>query len=343
MAMACPQCNKVYEQSERICPTCSIQLLFYTRVGGTAPAPGVAGVEEPENQWPQTPWGKIIAGIVLAQGLAIGIKQLLAAGALAQGDGALGSFWMTLEGLATLHGLAAIGLIAGGMLAGAGQHKGMLYGSLVGLCSGFIFLFLERAPSELLPRAAVYVQPLVHLVIGALGGLVGKSIWKPTPRFALPVGKVSDIPLPPMFEMRWLDGPIHGWRVTAGATLAMCGAIWAGLLMRWMIHYSDGLLNVTTHFQARLVSSEIGAMLIMLGAVFAGATTANGIKQGLAVGLGGTVLLIGFQFANPNFNLDATLSSIITMIGLSLLGGWFGGELFPPVAAGARRRRIVDL
>jgi hypothetical protein len=340
MAMACPQCNKVYEQHERICPACSIQLLFYARVAGAAPA---AAVEEPDGQWQQTPWGKIIAGVVLAQGLAIGIKQLLAAGVMAQGAGALGSFWTTLDGLAVLHALAAIGLLAGGMLAGAGQHKGMLYGSLVGLCSGFIFLFVERAASELLPRSAVYVQPLVHLVVGALGGLVGKAIWRPTPRFALPVGKVSDIPLPPMIEMRWLQGPIHGWRIAAGATLAVCGAIWAGMIMKWMLHYSDGLLMVTTHFQARLVSSEIGAMLIIVGALFAGATTPNGVKQGLGVGLGGTVLLIGFQCANPDFNLDATLSSVVTIIGLSLLGGWFGGELFPPVGAAPRRRRIADI
>jgi hypothetical protein len=337
--MACPQCNKVFEQSERICPTCSIQLLYYARVGGTT-QPTV--VEDPEGQWQQTPWGKIIAGVVLAQGLAVGMKQFLAAGALAQGDG-LTSYWGTLHGLAVLHGLAAIGLLAGGMLAGAGQHKGMLHGSLVGLCSGFVFLFMEQQASSLLPGAAVYVQPLVHLVIGAFGGLVGKAIWKPTPRFALPLGKVSDIPLPPMFEMRWLHGPIRGFRVAAGATLAVCGAIWAGLLMRWMIHYSDGLLNVTTHFQARLVSSEIGAMLIILGALFAGATTPNGLKQGLAVGLGGSILYVGFQIANPDFNLDATLSSIITMVGLSCLGGWFGGELFPPVGAAPRRRRIADL
>ena len=51
-------------------------------------------------------------------------------------------------------------------------------------------------------------------------------------------------------------------RIAAGSTLAVCGAIWAGMLMKWLIHYSDGMLNVTTHFQARLVTSEIGAMLM---------------------------------------------------------------------------------
>jgi hypothetical protein len=339
MAMVCPQCNKVYERQERRCDQCNVPLLFYAGFGSVTTG-GSQAADDVEPQWQQTPWGRIVAGLVLAQGLAYGLQQSLTAAFLARGEHA--DLWSTLLGLAVLHALHGVGLIAGGVLAGAGQHRGTLYGSLVGLCSGFIFLFLQRQASTFLTDGAVYAQPFVHMVVGGIGGLAGKIIWKPTPRFTLPEGKGSDVPLPPAFEMRWLEGPIHWWRISAGSVLVVCGVIWSNLIMKWMLDYSQGTLNITTHFQARVVGWEISGLAILLGALFAGATTYNGAKQGLGVGIGASIMFVGFQVANPRVHLEAIILVILTMVALALLGGWFGSQLFPPVSAERRRRRIVD-
>jgi len=339
MAMVCPQCNKIYENQERRCAACDAALLFYARFSGGAPAE-----EDADGQWQHTPWGKIVAGLVLAQGLAIGLQQLVRAWVAAQHDASLTALWDSPIGLAILHGLSVFGLVLGGMLSGACQHRGLLYGSLVGLCNGFIFLMWEweRHAGANLPDWMVYSVPFAHLVVGGIGGCLGKFIWKPTPRFALPEGTGSGIPLPPALEMRWLQGPIHWWRIAAGATLVVCGVIWSHMIVKWIVDYSDGLFNVTTHFQARIVRWEVSGLAILVGALFAGATTSNGMKQGLCVGLGASVMFIGFQLANPTAPLEVTIFSIVSMVGLALVGGWFGGQLFPPLVLARRRRRIVD-
>jgi hypothetical protein len=340
MAMVCPQCSKIFEQQERRCDSCNVQLLFYARFAG----PGTpAAVAEQEAQWQQAPWGKILAGLVLAQGLAVGAQQLLTALFVAQTQERLASLWNTITGLAILHALHAAGLILGGIVSGAGQRRGMLYGALVGLASGFIFLFMHRHASALLTEGAAYAQPFAHMVIGAIGGLLGSFIWKPTPYFDLPEGKGSNIPLPPALEMRWLQGPIHWWRIAAGATLVVCGVIWSSMIMKWMLDFSPVQLEVSTHFQARLVTWEISGLAILVGALFAGATTYNGLKQGLCVGIGASVMFIGFQLNNPNYQLETTVLSIISMIALALVGGWFGGQLFPPLGFQKRRRKIADI
>jgi hypothetical protein len=339
MAMVCPQCSQTFDQEERQCPECSVQLLFFARFA--APPSTANPSDDAAGDWQQTPWGKIIVGLILAQGLALGVQQLLTAGLLARGHELGPSLWSTLAGIAILHGLHALGLLVGGALSGAGQARGVLYGSLVGLLNGFIFLFLERRASAPLPEFAVYAQPFLHLALGALGGFIGQVIWRPTPKVALPESKqLGDGP--PSLEMRWLQGPIHWWRIVAGATLVGCGVIWSNLIVQSVLDASQGALSLSTHFQARVVRWEISGLAILLGATFAGATTYNGMKQGLCVGLGASVLFIGFHLANPKVNLETVVFTIVSMVGLGVVGGWFGGQLFPPLGIPRRRRRVAD-
>lgn len=341
MSMVCPQCNQVYEQQERICPTCSVQLLFYARITPAA-APHEAG-DDSASQWQHSAWGRILVGLILTQGLALGLKQLLTAGLLAGGEHVGAALWGTLTGLALLHSLHALGLLVGGALAGAGQSRGVLLGSFVGLCNGVAFLLMQPQTSQLLPDMTHLAQPLAHLVFGAMGGWIGKAIWRPTPRLALPEMKRDAVPAPALVEMRWLHGPIAWGRVIAGATLMACGVVWSNLIMNWMIDASQGALTITTHFQARLASWEVSGLTMLIGAVLAGSATWNGTKQGLCVGVGGAVLYIGFQLANPNIQLETTVFAVMCMLGLGLAGGWFGGQLFPPVGRRRRGRRIIDL
>ncbi len=339
MSMICPQCNQIYEQQEQICPTCSIHLMFYARLAPAAAAAS-APPEEELSRWQHTAWGRIAVGLILAQGLALGLKQLLTAGLLATGEEAvLGG---TLTGLALLHSLHALGLLCGGIFAGAGQSRGALIGGLMGLGSGIITLVLQGKGPRILPDALHFAQPLLHVLFGMLGGCIGRAIWTPTPKFVLPDSKTPGPPPPALIEMRWLRGPIAWWRVIAGATLMACGIVWSNLIMNWMIDASLGALTLTTHFQAKLVSWEVAGLTMLVGATLAGATTFNGTKQGLCVGIGGAVLYVGYQLANPQAHPETIISAVVAMLGLGLLGGWFGGQLFPPLGQARRRRRIAD-
>ena len=118
MPLACPQCKQFYERSG-VCPLCNVVLLYHAP--GLDSDPNVGSSEEDDaGQWQQTPWGKILIGLILAQGLSFGLLQLLKAGFLATGiDGS--DPWETLLGLVLRHAIHAFSLIIGGALTGAGH------------------------------------------------------------------------------------------------------------------------------------------------------------------------------------------------------------------------------
>src|SRR5207249_5010482 len=103
------------------------------------PSSGVHGRPGEGGMW-QTPWGRILVGLLLAQGLYQGLRQLCTAGLLVAGEDAAGDVWATLLGLVLLQGLQGLGLLAGGALAGAGQRRGAFFGMFVGLWSGVVFI-----------------------------------------------------------------------------------------------------------------------------------------------------------------------------------------------------------
>src|SRR5262249_29947383 len=122
---------------------------------------------------------RMMVGLIMAQGLAYGLQQLLNAALRATGEQT--SVWATLWGIVLLHGIQGFCLLVGGALCGAGKQRGTLYGSLVGLANGFIFLVVQRQSGDVLTEIALYGQPLLHMAFGALGGFVGTTIWKPPP------------------------------------------------------------------------------------------------------------------------------------------------------------------
>ncbi len=127
-------------------------------------------------------------------GLSYGLQQLATAGLVAGGDGSLGGLWTTLAGLILLHGLQGVSLIIGGAVTGAGQPRGLLYGSVVGLLSGAAFLALQRHQGDGQPDVLLFAQPVVHAFFGMLGGLVGRVIWKPPPTVPLATGVQAAAP-----------------------------------------------------------------------------------------------------------------------------------------------------
>lgn len=341
MPLACPQCKQFYERSG-VCPTCNVVLLYHAP--GLDSDPNISSADDEDaGQWQQTPWGKILIGLILAQGLSFGLLQLLKGGILATGvDGT--DPWETLWGIVLRHAIHAFSLIVGGALTGAGQRRGIIYGSLVGFTSGVITFFLRGHPTESLNSILVYAEPVMHMALGGLGGGLGMLIWRPTP--SLPELESSNpSPAPAAawgyFFVKMFSGPIHIGRVCAGAFVIVIGVVWANAILEFLLRASGGALAISSQLQAQLVSMEISALVGIVGAGFAGATTRNGFKQGLCVGIGASMIVVGIQASGPKFTIESTVSTVSAIIAIALVGGWFGSQLFPPLS-GKRRRRGVE-
>jgi hypothetical protein len=328
MAMVCPQCNEVYEQQLE-CPTCAVRLLYD------------ANPRRDEGQWQQTPWGRILVGLLLAQGLAHGLRLVARAG-LQVSDGLTDrALWSSPAGILLLQGLQGFGLLVGGTICGAGQQRGILYGSFVGMVNGLIFLFIQLGHGNELNEVAMYGQPVLHLALGAAGGLLGALIWRPLPtvRFQ-PLADVAN-KVQPVAPLGFWSGPIYWSRVLAGVVLVVSGVVWAKSILGFVIEASEGKLEISTHLQGRLVMWEICAIAALVGAGVAGATTANGAKQGILAGIFAVIVIMGLYLGNPQSTLEITTYFLCTLLLLTLVGGWFGSQLFPPIAPNSRSRRTI--
>jgi hypothetical protein len=336
MSMVCPQCKQGFEQ-RLSCPTCGVRLQF--QIGALNP-PTTAGGADDEN-WQQTPWGRMLVGLLLAQGLAYSIQQMMTAGFMASGEQA--NVWTTLWGIVLLHAVQGIALIIGGAICGAGQQRGVLYGSLVGLVNGIIFVLLQRQIGEVLTEVAIYGQPILHFAFGALGGLLGTVIWRPAPNYAASEEPANTnrpkINIPSSFRL--FDGPVHLTRVLIGIAIVVVGVMWSTAILQFALTASQGSLALRSHLQAQLVSWEISGLAILFGAGLSGACTFNGFKQGFCVGLGAGMVYAGLQLGNPDSVLEKTLFMMLGIFTLSIAGGWFGAQLLPPLAPGKPRNRIL--
>jgi hypothetical protein len=288
-----------------------------------------------------TPVGRIVAGVVLAQGLAYGLQLLCYSGLQAAVDESRQSIWSTLFGLVLLQFLQGFSLLIGGGLAGAGQRRAWLIGGTVGLIHGFLFLMLQSIQRLPITEVALFEQPLLCVAFGALGAILGYAIWRP-----LPVLELAEVAIDlngrrfrkPNPGFRALSGPVAWGRVFAGILVVTAGFLWGPGLLNVLLEASQHKLRINDQLQAQLVTWEIIGLLTLLGAAMAGATTPNGLKQGLHVGMGATILLVGNQLGSKSVALEQMLLIGGSIMSLTVAGGWFGGQLFPPIVAGFRSR-----
>ena len=336
MAMVCPQCAMSFEQRLR-CPSCGARLLYDFR--GPKPKP------QPVSPWQQTPWGRILIGLILAQGLYFGLQHLIK-GLLEvlNGQGVLHWTWTSASGLVFLQIVQVVALTAGGVLAGGGQQRGVSLGALVGAWNGVLSVLLDPILhpdfiSALTPLAMLGV-PLVHIVFGALGGWIGYSIWKPV-QPTLPPLAARHIRKAGVAHMRpsLFAGRVVWFRVALGAVFAAAGYMAAALIFNYIIDFGAGKLASDGLWQDRIVTWEIQALAILVGGGLAGYNTANGLKQGMFVGLASSVLLMTVLFGLSRMAPDQAALTVLGCFCLCLVGGWFGSQLFPPVLE-LRLRRL---
>jgi hypothetical protein len=332
--MVCPECHGSFQQALQ-CPTCGVRLHYQA----SGPA-SVHGLGPQDGLWQHQPIGRILVGILLAQGLAYGLQLLCTAGLLATSEDPSRATWETIFGLVLLQVIQAFSLLIGGGLAGAGQRRGLLLGTIVGLVSGPLFLVLQQLQGESLTEVAVVGQPVLAVVFGGLGGLVGGLVWKPLPPLPLPRLR-KDGTKTRARRKSSLDGPVAWGRVLLGVVLGSCAIFWPQVILDFVLDASRGKLRVQTALQAQLVTWEIGGLLLVVAGALAGATTRNGLKHGLFVGVGVAVIVVGHYLAAPDATLETTVLMLSCVLGLTVVGGWFGGQLFPPIFVRQRIRTFA--
>lgn len=324
MAMVCPQCHTSHEQRLQ-CPTCGTRLT-YADLRGQARRPSA-----PASHWMQSFAGRMVIGLILSQGLFFGLRHLYISFLLAtQGDDAVVKNFQTVEGLLFLESLQLLPLFLGGLLAGSGQRQGLALGLMIGVVNSILCMLSQALLTHQVHAASWYGQPLLQACFGCLGGWIGSTIWKPlaTPNLPHPshlgrkLGGVRR-------QVSILAGRVAWIRVVLGALLAVAGSVWAEYVLQAVLNASAGKLDTSTRFQDTLFSWEIRALAILFGGALAGATTSNGIKQGLCVGLATCMVLL----AIPRGHTTAAVALLTTLatFALSVAGGWFGSHLLPPV------------
>jgi len=242
-----------------------------------------------------------------------------------------------------LQGLQVVGLLVGGVLAGAGQRQGVVFGAVVGVWNGVISVIALQGNAQFFTAVTLYGQPILQTAFGALGGFLGMLIWKPLPNLTPPAIAPRQS-TPALISLRntpsRLNGPVAWGRVLSGVALAVGGTLWANVILDLVLQASEGKLTVNSYWQAQLVTWEIRGLALLAGSALAGATTVNFVKQGLCVGLGAAVILIGLRLGSKDGSIDELLLIASSALALGMVGSWFGGQLFPPVPAFARRRNL---
>jgi hypothetical protein len=324
MSMVCPKCGASYEQRFQ-CPVCGDRLLYQQssrRSRRLLPLPGA--------RWQDTLAGRFVIGVLLAQGLFHGFRQLETGVLLAiNSEGGVQQTVTTPEGFVSLQILQIIAVVCGGMLAASGNRYGLLVGMAVGAVNGLICTVLQFGSPQLVSPVVLYGQPLIHIAGGALGGWLGYIIWKPLPAPG-PEGSKQVKRRRLSLRENLLAGPVAWVRVSVGVLIAVAGTLSASWLRDMILDVTAGRLN-TTEFQDYVITWELKALAILLGGVAAGFNTRNGFKQGLCAGVAIGIILIGVEARGTRHFFEVAGLLCVSSVSLACAGGWFGSHLFPPV------------
>ncbi|MFO0879840.1 MAG: hypothetical protein U0840_21040 [Gemmataceae bacterium] len=330
MPVVCPRCTSLAEPGQE-CLRCGASVPNVA-LESTTPSFG--------PRWQQTAWGRILIGLIVSQGLFYGLRHLVTAILLAIQGGNATDLWNDVQNLLVLQAIQFIGLIAGGMLAGGAQQNGMILGAIVGVWNGVFSVLLRQNPAQELTIVGLYGQPILHAAFGAIGGMLGSIIWAPIPSAPVPVLLSA---APKRVQRKGpglLAGKVAWFRVLTGSAFSVAGTLSATMIFEKVLEVSGGRLGTSHELQDRIITWEIKALAILMGGALAGSTTPNGFKQGVCVGIASSVMLIGVQAPLTQNWFMLSVYITISTISLAMVGGWFGGQLFPPIVKYHRNRNL---
>jgi hypothetical protein len=347
MARVCPSCGATTERGF-LCPTCGIKTIDNEASSAAALTPGA--IERP------TFASGVFIGLLVAQALYYAARNLATAYLLGtRGAAGEAAFWHDYDGQVISQVMQGVALFIGGMLAGAGHSQSVAAGTALGVANSVLLsmmlLLLKHNPSEML----LYVQPVFHAVIGAVGGFVGHRVWQPVPALAplQPSRKGEEalsVVLPEVDDLPDIE-PLPWLRILLGSIIAVCGTMWATTGLDFVV--AGGATNELVQSQFIILALTVVAQLI--GGGMAGFNTRNGIQYGFWVGMlsaGAIVLLI--SSADVPLPTNEALGSIFGLqlqqgspaavmfqagqsLLLGIIGGGFGSLILPRFA---RKRRL---
>jgi hypothetical protein len=250
--------------------------------------------------------------------------------------------------LLTQQALQLLGVLAAGLVVGAGQHHASLFGCIVGVWNGIICMLIQASSqsNETLTPITLYSQPLLHTAIGGLGALLGASRWPPLPKLATvteaPI-TASPLDAPRVRTKRRSLNPFEGiswkvrWlRVFVGTAIAVAGVLSANTILKIVVAQFKEIVQSSPTFRQhqQALTLEIEALAVFVGGVVAGAGTFNGGVHGFCVGLVSATLIFGYKIASglEFFTTDPNPAFLFGgILLLSLFGGWLASVLLPPV------------
>ncbi len=350
MQLYCPSCQTPSTATDR-CPRCGDRLI--TAAEAYVPAPA-AGVVAPDPIRPTAP-GRVAVGCVAALGLYLALREF-ANTVVPEPE-----WWASSAGFVLGCVVRGFGALGGGLLAGAGRRQGAVTGLIVGGVFGGLLLLADAMTIGLIGPTEMGVAGGLA-VLAALAGAVGGWVWPPEAELpqAPPVQRRgSSLARLAAEQRQQRRGRPTSWvRVLIGAVIVVAGVAGADPARTAMKKETGGILNTGGPAQAGLVDLQLAALAVILGSVVAGGGTGAGVRHGiLAGGLAGLgVAVLGSGWTAPVvsglFELmggsppGGTKGPMLLGMGVTLLstaGGWFGGQIFPPVVPAHLRPRRVAL
>jgi hypothetical protein len=306
-----------------------------------------------------TPVGRVAVGAAMGLGLYLALRNLVT-GALLAVSPDPAAWWLSFQGLMALHAAQVVAVLFGGAVAAAGRAQGYSLGLAVGAVCGGVFLGFELIAGASARDLVMYLQPPVLALIGLVAGAVGSWVWHPAPQLDYPVAPASKLSSIQLLEdsVAHPEPPTQWIRVVLGAFVMVVGVVLADGFRNLAQKNSGGMLRVQSLGQAEFVTWQLGTFAVLMGGIFAGATTSAGFRHGVYAGcLGGLGVyamctkvgaalppvawwLTRFSLGEQPLNSPAVIGTITaSVLIVGVLGGWLGGILLPKLAPPSMRSR----
>lgn len=351
MQLYCPSCQAPFAATDR-CPRCGDRLLTPAESFTALPHKALP----PAEVIRPTTSGRIAVGCGIAIGLFIGLREI---GLAAVPD--LG-WWLTPAGVALTIALRAVGVAAGGLLAGSGRPSGTSTGAAVGLICGGAYLLADGVPAgPVLLTDAIVWAALTFL--GMLAGGTGSWLWPAPTELPDPEPSRASSTLASLVSQDIVlknARPIVWSRLALGLTLVVLTVVGADALRETLRKGSGGLLNMGGPAHAPLVDLQLATVGLILAGAVAGASTGTGLRQGVLVGALGAAAVTGLATAgvapvlvvadgvaevvglpaDGSAGHQGLLATACVVFVLCTVAGWFGGQLMPVLASREQLTRL---
>ena len=352
MQLYCPACKTAAHPAER-CARCGERLVAPSELASLSRDQ----IADPPTLVEPTAFGRVVVGVVVAQGLAVSLREL-SLGLLTALD-----FSDLVPGPVVNWLLRGAAVIVGATVAGAGRGNGAATGGVTALvCVGSLLAtdFLAAAKTTQLDNVAALGICLLALAAGH----VGSAFWPAV--VPLPPSKVRSrgSSLIPLKDDPEVVRPIHlSWsRVALGVTVVIAGVLLADSVRLGMRSLAGHGLSLGSPTQVAVVDFLFASVAVLLGGLTAGGGTGAGLRHGTVAGviaapalaflaflgkdsalvpLTGLLELVGHATESPRTATGLAVV-LVCLTAMCAVSGGFGGLLLPRLALKSRRRPYQD-